>query len=101
MRAFRVLIVQDSRTLRKPANRTAQLTVWNIMSLTLDEGSKPGDFAVGQRYLVSFAFLVFGKQSQSVGWTGFKCRANLVECMDESRTRIRGISQHKAGYEMD
>lgn len=34
------------------------------MSLTLDEGSKPGDFAVGQRYLVSFASLIFGKDSQ-------------------------------------
>jgi breast cancer 2 susceptibility protein len=53
VRAFRVLIVQDSRTCRRPANRTAQLTVWNIMSLALDEGSKPGGFAVGQRYLVS------------------------------------------------
>jgi len=52
VRAFRVLIVQDSRTCRKPANRTAQLTVWNIMSLTLDEGSRAGDFAVGQRYLI-------------------------------------------------
>jgi len=51
VRSFRVLAVQDACTLRRPANRTAQMTVWDVLSLSLDEGSKAGDFACGQRYL--------------------------------------------------
>jgi hypothetical protein len=70
------------------------------MSLTLDEGSRPGGFAVGQRYLVSFAF-TSTKTRLNLEAPGFKRRSNLVECMDGSRSWFRGVSQHKAGYEMD
>ncbi|KAH9486281.1 Breast cancer type 2 susceptibility protein-like protein [Psilocybe cubensis] len=53
VRSFRVLIVQDARTIRRPANRKAMLTVWNILGITLEEGSQAGDFQVGQRFLAT------------------------------------------------
>lgn len=53
VRNFRVLVVQDACTRRRPANRTAQVTVWDVLSLSLSEGAAAGSFEVGQRYLVS------------------------------------------------
>lgn len=53
VRCFRVLIVQDSRTLRRPAHRKAQLTVWDVLQLTPSEGHAAGTFETGQRYLVT------------------------------------------------
>ncbi|KAF9644663.1 hypothetical protein BDM02DRAFT_3190371 [Thelephora ganbajun] len=53
---FRVVIARDARTDRKPANRTAQITVWNVMSLAFEEGGDRGDFKVGQTFLVSNLF---------------------------------------------
>ncbi|KAJ3508616.1 hypothetical protein NLJ89_g5662 [Agrocybe chaxingu] len=53
VRSFRLLTVQDARTSRRPANRMAQLTVWDVLSLNLDEGSKAGSFECGQRYLAT------------------------------------------------
>ena len=54
VRSFRILVVQDARTIRRPANRTALLTVWNVLQLTLTEGSLAGSFECGQRFLVGF-----------------------------------------------
>jgi len=53
VRSFRILVVQDARTIRRPANRTALLTVWNVLQLNLAEGSSPGSFDCGQRFLVT------------------------------------------------
>ena len=49
---FRVVITRDAHTDRKSANRTAQITVWNVMSLIHEEGGRRGDFKVGQTFLV-------------------------------------------------
>ncbi|KAG2022867.1 hypothetical protein CC2G_000587 [Coprinopsis cinerea AmutBmut pab1-1] len=53
VRNFRVLVVKDAREGRKQSHRVAQLTVWDVTSLALSEGGKPGSFEVGQRYMVS------------------------------------------------
>jgi len=50
---FRVLIARDVHTDRRPANRTAQITVWNVMGLVFEEGGEGGEFKVGQTFLVS------------------------------------------------
>lgn len=49
---FRVVIARDAHTDRKPANRTAQITVWNVMGLVHEEGGERGGFKVGQTFLV-------------------------------------------------
>ena len=49
---FRVVITRDAHTDRKPANRTAQITVWNVMGLVFEEGGERGNFKVGQTFLV-------------------------------------------------
>lgn len=49
---FCVVAVKDARTLRRPQNRTAQITVWDAVSLTTGEESLKG-FETGQRYLVT------------------------------------------------
>jgi len=50
---FRVVIARDAHTDHKPANRTAQITVWNVMGLVFEEGGERGDFKIGQTFLVS------------------------------------------------
>jgi breast cancer 2 susceptibility protein len=52
VRNFRVLIVKDVRTHRRPAHRKAQMTVWDVLGLNLDEG-KTENFQEGQRFRVS------------------------------------------------
>ncbi|KAF7436471.1 hypothetical protein PC9H_003304 [Pleurotus ostreatus] len=53
VRNFRVLEVQDTCTRRRPANRTAQLTAWDVLKLTFSEGGEAGSFQVGQRFQVT------------------------------------------------
>ncbi|KXN88856.1 hypothetical protein AN958_06726, partial [Leucoagaricus sp. SymC.cos] len=53
VRSFRVIVVEDSQTCRRPANRYAQLTVWDVLSLTLSEGAKPGAIEPGGRFLIT------------------------------------------------
>ncbi|KAF9479433.1 hypothetical protein BDN70DRAFT_906293 [Pholiota conissans] len=53
VRSFRVLIIQDARTLRRPANRKAQLTIWDVTNITFDEGDKAGAFEAGQRFMAT------------------------------------------------
>jgi len=52
VRNFRVIIVEDACTRRRPANRKAQLTVWDVLNLSFSEGAEAGTFEMGQRYLV-------------------------------------------------
>lgn len=44
VRNFRVLVVQDACTRRRGANRSAQLTVWDVIGLSVE---------VGQRYFAT------------------------------------------------
>ncbi|KII94288.1 hypothetical protein PLICRDRAFT_99668, partial [Plicaturopsis crispa FD-325 SS-3] len=53
VRNFRVLVVEDANTHKRPALRKAQLTVWDALSLSHSEGSRAGAFDPGQRFLVS------------------------------------------------
>ncbi|VDC05801.1 unnamed protein product [Peniophora sp. CBMAI 1063] len=52
VRSFRVLFMKDAKTDRRPARRTAEITVWDVLNLAFEEG-RPGHFAEGQRFLVS------------------------------------------------
>ncbi|ELU39385.1 BRCA2, oligonucleotide/oligosaccharide-binding domain-containing protein [Rhizoctonia solani AG-1 IA] len=47
VRNFRVVVIKDARPLRKPTERTAQLTAWDVLAFGTDS------IRVGQRYLVS------------------------------------------------
>ncbi|KAJ8593227.1 hypothetical protein M405DRAFT_786267 [Rhizopogon salebrosus TDB-379] len=55
VRNFRVIIVKDAYPGTRGGNdsRQAQLTVWDVLNLTIAEGSNTGDFKVGQRFLVT------------------------------------------------
>jgi breast cancer 2 susceptibility protein len=53
VRNFRVLIVKDARTQRRPSHRRAQITVWDVLSLLLSEGCEGGNFHEGQRFKVT------------------------------------------------
>jgi breast cancer 2 susceptibility protein len=52
VRNFRILIVKDVRTHRRPAHRKAQMTVWDVLGLSLGEGDTE-NFQAGQRFRVS------------------------------------------------
>ena len=50
---FCVLLMRDARTTRRPAHRSVELTVWDVLSLSFDEA--PGEqFKEGQRFQVRF-----------------------------------------------
>ena len=51
VRSFRVLLMRDARTTRRPANRVVELTVWDVLSLSFDE-APGGRFKEGQRFQV-------------------------------------------------
>ncbi|TDL20958.1 hypothetical protein BD410DRAFT_772047 [Rickenella mellea] len=53
VRNFRVVVVEDVDTQKKPADRKAQLTVWDVLNLSLTEGAKPGSFGEGQMFVVT------------------------------------------------
>ncbi|KAI0050561.1 hypothetical protein FA95DRAFT_1486944 [Auriscalpium vulgare] len=53
VRNFRVLFMTDAATSRRPANRVVEVTVWDVLSLALDESAAAGAFREGQRYRVT------------------------------------------------
>ncbi|KAK0208723.1 hypothetical protein DFS33DRAFT_1380217 [Desarmillaria ectypa] len=53
VRSFRVIVVKDARTQRRPGNRVAQLTVWDVLNVSLSEGRPAGSFEPGERCLVT------------------------------------------------
>ncbi|TFK41852.1 hypothetical protein BDQ12DRAFT_598942 [Crucibulum laeve] len=53
VRNFRVIVVKDGSTMRRPSYRTAQITVWDVMNLSFYEGEPGGTFQVGHRYMVT------------------------------------------------
>ena len=53
VRSFRVLLMRDARTARRPAHRAVELTVWDVLSLSFDE-APGGQIKEGQRFQVRF-----------------------------------------------
>src|SRR5262245_49031531 len=53
VRNFRVLVVKDACTVRRPSYRRAQITVWDVLGLLLSEGSDGGNFQEDQRFKVT------------------------------------------------
>lgn len=56
VRNFCVLIVKDACTRRRPANRQAQLTVWDATGLTSGDSAERAGFKTGQRFRVSLIY---------------------------------------------
>ncbi|KAG7099659.1 hypothetical protein E1B28_001485 [Marasmius oreades] len=52
-RSFRVIFVRDAQSNRRAANRTAQLTIWDVLNVQLNEGKPPGYFEPGYRCIVT------------------------------------------------
>jgi breast cancer 2 susceptibility protein len=48
----RILVMQDAQTVRRPGNRRAQVTVWDVTNLHLTDGKPGGYFEAGQRFHV-------------------------------------------------
>ncbi|THH03452.1 hypothetical protein EW145_g6247 [Phellinidium pouzarii] len=69
VRNFRIVIVRDAQTRRRPANRIAQLTLWDVLSLCVSEGGRPGAIEIGQRFLLK-------------GIADDKSRSNTTKRMD-------------------
>ena len=57
MRNFRIVIVRDAQTIRRPANRRAELTIWDVLGLVISEGAQPGAIEEGQRFRVRSVFV--------------------------------------------
>ncbi|KAJ4002292.1 hypothetical protein F5050DRAFT_1559157, partial [Lentinula boryana] len=53
IRSFRVIIARDFSTSRFPANRIAQITIWDVMDLKLTEDKPQGHFGAGWRCRVT------------------------------------------------
>jgi breast cancer 2 susceptibility protein len=51
VRSFRVLLMRDARTTRRPGHRAVELTVWDVLSLSFDE-APGGQIKEGQRFQV-------------------------------------------------
>lgn len=54
VRSFRVLLMRDARTTRRPARRMVELTVWDVLSFAFD-GATAGQFKEGQAFQVGLA----------------------------------------------
>lgn len=68
VRNFRVLFMKDAHTNRRPSHRTAEVTVWDVLSLSFDEGREPGTFKEGQRFLVSAPPPLFSNPPYEFHW---------------------------------
>ncbi|KAG2149643.1 hypothetical protein BD769DRAFT_1407364 [Suillus cothurnatus] len=53
--SFRVIFVKDAYTSTRggDSGRKAQLTVWDVLNLSIAEGSQAGEFKLGQKFLVT------------------------------------------------
>ncbi|KAI5116428.1 hypothetical protein M0805_000207, partial [Coniferiporia weirii] len=67
VRNFRIVVVRDARTHRRPAHRLAQLTLWDVLQLCVSEGALPGAIEVGQRFLMTSLV-----PTQHRAWMGHK-----------------------------
>lgn len=53
VRNFRVIVVKDSRWVKREPLRRAQITIWDVLNITHTEGGKAGHFEEGQRFLAT------------------------------------------------
>ncbi|KAI0695618.1 hypothetical protein BC835DRAFT_1406150 [Cytidiella melzeri] len=53
VRNFRVLVVRDAQTFKRPPQRRAQITVWDVLTAYVSEDGKPGMFKETQRFTVT------------------------------------------------
>ncbi|KAG8219560.1 hypothetical protein J3R82DRAFT_511, partial [Butyriboletus roseoflavus] len=53
VKAFCVMVVNDTRTHKYPSKRTAQITVWDVPGVSIPDGCTQSPFVPGQRYLVT------------------------------------------------
>ncbi|GJJ13373.1 hypothetical protein Clacol_007625 [Clathrus columnatus] len=95
---FRVLRVKDARILKKPATRTAQLTVWDAASLQNSSSGTENSLKAGQRYLVCNSRLTTFNFSDK--HTGLKSHSESAECMDGKGTGSGSFLDHKKGFEV-
>jgi hypothetical protein len=111
VRSFRVLLMRDIHTTRRPAHRAVELTVWDVLSLSFDEAAG-GRFKEGQRFQVhlishaSFGFSVLRRRGLLISlnffFSGYKFTSDAEECVDGSRRRRRScISQYEQDLTMD
>ncbi|KAL1737877.1 hypothetical protein HDZ31DRAFT_51742, partial [Schizophyllum fasciatum] len=89
VRSFRVVVGRDARVRRKPANRTAQITVWDVMNLALYEGRPEGTIEVGHRFLVTNLM-----PSAQSAWMGNEPNAEiyLSTRRDTRWTRLKAVA---------
>jgi len=85
VRSFRVIAVKDACTQRRPAHRTAQLTVWDVLNLRTTEEGGAGDFQVGQRFRVTNLI-----PTQQNAWMGREPGSEVYLCTrrDSRWTRV-------------
>ncbi|KAH8110699.1 hypothetical protein DFH11DRAFT_1802190 [Phellopilus nigrolimitatus] len=81
VRNFRVVVVRDARVSRRPANRLAQLTIWDVLGLCVSEGGKAGAIEIGQRFLMTNL-----GPTQQRAWMG----------LEKDDTGISGVTQELA-----
>ncbi|GLB35844.1 putative BRCA2, oligonucleotide/oligosaccharide-binding, domain 1 [Lyophyllum shimeji] len=79
VRSFRIIVVQDSCTRRRPANRKALLTVWDVLNLSFCEGGSPGSFGIGQRFIVTNL-----KPTQPRSWMDDEPGSEVYLCTTQS-----------------
>ncbi|ESK92722.1 rad51-associated protein brh2 [Moniliophthora roreri MCA 2997] len=53
LRCFRVVFIKDAQSNRRPANRKAQLTIWDVLDIQLSEGKPAGHFETGYRCIIT------------------------------------------------
>jgi hypothetical protein len=87
VRNFRVVMVQDARTQRKPSPRLAQVTVWDALSLINPEESNTDTFQVGRRFKVSRTPIMRGVDS----WT----RENFRSRISFQRNKVLGWTRER------
>ncbi|CAL1694441.1 unnamed protein product [Somion occarium] len=87
VRNFRVIQVHDAQSFRRPAVRTAQITVWNVLELHVSEGAAAGSFSPGQRFMITNVI-----PSQKGAWGKDPDEASMIYLVtrkDSRFTRIR------------
>ncbi|KAK0198815.1 hypothetical protein F5146DRAFT_1021090 [Armillaria mellea] len=85
VRNFRVIVVKDARTQRRPGNRVAQLTVWDVLNVSLSEGRPAGSFEPGDHCLVTHL-----QPTQCSAWMDCAPGAEIYMCTTRN-TRWRKL----------
>ncbi|PCH34230.1 hypothetical protein WOLCODRAFT_135579 [Wolfiporia cocos MD-104 SS10] len=86
VRNFRVVTVKDSQYRKREPQRTALLTIWDVLNVSLTEGSKPGHFVEGQRFQVTNVY-----PAKQGAWMGREAgdEVYLVTRRDSRFTRVK------------